>query len=270
MIITAVTNEVHPDISADGLSRIFGRAQDAGINSFELRVVEGKRFPMFEADAWERLKQQSKAFDINYTAVSPGLFKAPLASEMTPLHANHLLPMGLDLADTLGVSTLILFGPTRAAVELPDEFDQVVDLIGKAVDQAIARGFSVQLENLPGSWADTSDSCLALLEAVNRSEFGYVWDTGNLYESEQEHFSAGYERLKPYIRNVHLKDGAFVEGKMVWMRYGQGVTDVKGQVETLIADGYAGTLVLEAACQPHELEDFPTSMAYLNKVLGNE
>lgn len=268
MIITGVTNEVHPDISPDGLPKIFVRAKDAGINNFELRVVEGKRFPLFEPDAWARLKEQSKAFNINYTAVSPGLFKAPLDSEMMALHANHLLPMSLDLADVLGVKTLILFGPTRAEVEAENEFNQVVDLIKKAVDQAVARGFKVQLENLPGSWADTSDACFALLESVNHPDLGYVWDTGNLYESEQKHFRAGYEKLKPYIRNVHLKDGGFVDGKMVWMRYGEGVTDVKGQVEALIADNYKGTLVLEAACQPHELEDFPTSIAYLKTILA--
>lgn len=268
MIITAVTNEVYPDTSSDALPKIFGRAKEAGINTFELRVVEGKRFPMFEGDAWARLKEQSEAFDITYTAVSPGLFKVPLKSELTALHTNYLLPMSLDLADELGIKTLILFGPTREAVEAEGDFEQVVALIKNAVEVAVARGFTVQLENLPGSWADTSDACFNLLEAVNHPDFGYVWDTGNLYEAEEAHFRAGYEKLKPYIRNVHLKDGAVVDGKMVWMRYGTGVTDVKGQVEALIADDYKGTLVLEAACQPHELDDFPTSMAYLNSVLG--
>lgn len=268
MIITGVTNEVHPDISATSLPKIFGRATEAGITSFELRVVEGKRFPMFEPDTWERLKEQSKAFGIHYTAVSPGLFKVPLKSELMALHLNHLLPMSLDLADDLGVKTLILFGPTRAVPADASEFDDVVALIKKAVEVAVARGFTVQLENLPGSWADTSDACFNILEAVEHPDFGYVWDTGNLYESEQTHFRAGYEKLKPYIRNVHLKDGGFVDGKMVWMRYGTGVTDVKGQVEALIADDYKGTLVLEAACQPHEMDDFPTSMAYLSSILA--
>lgn len=268
MIITCVTNEVYPDASAEGLPKIFGRAKDQGISSFELRIVEGKRFPMFEADAFARLKEQSKEFGINYTAVSPGLFKVPLKSELTALHTNYLLPMSLDLADEMGIKTLILFGPTRAETPAANEFDEVVALIKNAVEVAVARGFTVQLENLPGSWADTSDACFNLLEAVNHPDFGYVWDTGNLYEAEETHFRAGYEKLKPYIRNVHLKDGAVVDGKMVWMRYGEGVTDVKGQVEALIADDYKGTLVLEAACQPHEMGDFPTSIAYLKSVLA--
>lgn len=267
MIITAVTNEVYPDASADSLPRIFRRATEAGINHFELRIVESRRFPAYDAESWSRLKTLGAEYGIAYTAASPGLFKARLDSDLMALQAKYLLPMSLELAEKVDVDTMIVFGPTRFPETQPNEFDRVVDLIGEAVDKAVARGFTVQLENLPGSWADTSDACLKLLQAVNRQQFGYVWDTGNLYEAEQRHFRPGYDKLKPYIRNVHLKDGAIIDDEMIWQRYGEGVTDVKGQVEALRADGYQGTLVLEAACKPHHLDDFPTSVGYL-KSLG--
>lgn len=266
MIVTAVTNEVYPDASADSLPRIFARAADAGIRHFELRIVESRRFPAYDADSWVRLKRLANEYGVRFTAASPGLFKAGLDSEFLPLHLDHLLPMSLELAASVDVNTMIVFAPNRSASKQAGEFNRVVDLLGAAVDKAAAEGFTVQLENLPGSWADTSDACLALLQAVNRPEFGYVWDTGNLFEAEQTHFRAGYEKLKPYIRNVHLKDGAFVDGQMVWKRYGEGVTDVKGQIQALKDDGYAGTLVLEAACKPHHLDDFPTSTRYLKSL----
>jgi sugar phosphate isomerase/epimerase len=267
MILTAVTNEVFPDATPGSIAKIFERAAGEGITNFELRLVEGKRFPMLDADAWGRLKAASNSFGIRYSAVSPGLFKASLNSELTALHANQLLSMSLDLAEIIDVSTLIVFAPMRDALDQDSDFDRVVDMLGRAVDQAAARGFTTQLENLPGSWADTSDNCLALLKSVNRPEFGYVWDTGNLYEAEQTHFRAGYEKLKPYIRNVHLKDCRIVNGEVVWTRYGDGAADVKGQVAALRADGYAGTLVLEAACKPHHLDDFPSSIRYLKSVM---
>ena len=260
MIITAVTNEVFPDASAESLPKIFRRAADAGITHFELRIVESRRFPAYDAESWDRLKKLSKEYGITFTAASPGLFKARFDSELMPLHSKYLLPMSMDLAESVGVNTMIVFAPTRSSA---DEFDRVVELLGEATDQASARGFTTQLENLPGSWAD---ACLALLQAVDRKDFGYVWDTGNLYEAEQQHFRAGYDKLKPYIRNVHLKDGAIENGVMIWKRYGEGVTDVKGQVQALKDDGYAGTLVLEAACKPHDLEDFPASTAYIETI----
>ena len=267
MIITAVTNEVFPDASAESLPKIFARAADAGIKHFELRLVENRRFPAYDAESWDRLKKLSREYGVTFTAASPGLLKAGLDSELLQLHLDYLLPMSLELADSVNVNTMIVFAPTRSANKPAGEFDRVVDLLGQAVDTAVARGFTVQLENLPGSWADTSDACLALLEAVNRPQFGYVWDTGNLYESEQTHFRAGYDKLKPYIRNVHLKDGAIENGQMIWKRYGEGVTDVKGQVQALKDDGYKGTLVLEAATKPHHIDDFPTSTSYLRSIL---
>ena len=267
MIVTAVTNEVFPDASQESLPEIFARAAETGIKHFELRIVESRRFPAYDADSWARLKKLAADHGVTFTAASPGLFKAGLDSEFQALHLNHLLPMSMDLAASVGVNTMIVFAPNRSAAKDAGEFDRVVDLLGKAVDKAAANGFTVQLENLPGSWADTSDACLALLQAVNRPEFGYVWDTGNLYEAEQTHFRAGYEKLKPYIRNVHLKDGAIENGQMIWKRYGEGVTDVKGQIQALKDDNYAGTLVLEAACKPHHLDDFPSSTKYLKSIL---
>lgn len=267
MIVTAVTNEVYPDASPDSLPKIFARASDAGIRHFELRIVENRRFPAYDADSWLRLRKLAGEYGITFTAASPGLFKAGLGSEFQAMHLDYLLPMSMDLAASVDVNTLIVFAPSRRDIEEADDFSQVVDLLGNAVDRAAVNGFTVQLENLPGSWADTSGACLALLQAVNRAEFGYVWDTGNLYEAEQTHFRAGYEKLKPYIRNVHLKDGAVENGHMVWKRYGEGLTDIKGQVQALKNDGYAGTLVLEAACKPHHLDDFPTSTSYLRSIL---
>ena len=267
MIVTAVTNEVYPDASPKSLPKIFARAADAGIKHFELRIVESRRFPAYDADSWGRLKKLAAEYGITFTAASPGLFKAGLDSEFQSLHLDYLLPMSMKLAASVDVNTMIVFAPNRRNIEQAGDFNQVVDLLGKAVDKAAESGFTVQLENLPGSWADTSDACFALLRSVNRPEFGYVWDTGNLYEAEQTHFRAGYEKLKPYIRNVHLKDGAIENGQMIWKRYGEGVTDVKGQVQALRDDGYAGTLVLEAACKPHHLDDFPASTSYLKSFL---
>ncbi|MCR6634181.1 hypothetical protein [Devosia sp.] len=51
MIVTAVTNEVFPDASQESLPKIFARAAEAGIKHFELRIVESRRFPAYDADS---------------------------------------------------------------------------------------------------------------------------------------------------------------------------------------------------------------------------
>jgi sugar phosphate isomerase/epimerase len=269
MILSTVTDEVTPDRSADAFPKIFTMATGEGVRNFEIRMVEAKRFPVVEAPAWERLKSYASEYDIHYSAVSPGLFKADLHSDLLGFHSAEILSMSLDLAERIEVDTLITFGVERS--DLDDEADlaRVIDLLGDAADVAATRGFQLLLENIPGSWADTGESCLAILEGVGRSNFGYVWDTGNLYEAEQRPFRESYELLKPYIRNVHLKDGSFIDGRMVWQRFGSGETDIAGQVAALQEDGYAGTLTVEAKCEPHEDQDFLVSMGYLRSVLAD-
>lgn len=266
MKIAAVTNEVAPTTAPGSLDRIFQTAVEAGITKFEARTVEGKRFPLLTGTAWDTLKNARKTYGITYSAASPGIFiGVGIDSDLISIHAKQLWSMSMDMAEALETDTLITFAPQRRGTDA--EFERVVALLGKVVDVAAQRGFQVQLENLPGTWADTSQGCLALLKAVDRANFGYVWDTGNLYEAEQKTFEEGFEILKPYIRNVHLKDGQFIDGKMVWQHYGTGVTNLKGQIDALKMMGYQGTLALEAARIPHQENDFATSLAYLKAIL---
>ena len=268
MIPSTVTDEVTPDRTTHAFPKIFTMAADQGIRTFEVRMVEAKRFPVVEASAWDRMKRYGAEFGIDFTAVSPGLFKVDLHSDLLRFHTAELLTMSLELAERLEVGRLITFGVERSPLDAESDFGRVVDLIGEAVDVAAARGFDVLLENIPGSWADTGENCLRILEGVGRSRFGYVWDTGNLYEAEARHFRTSYELLRPHIRDVHLKDGSIVDGRMVWQRFGTGETDIAGQVETLRRDGYTGSLTVEAKCEPHEDEDFIESVGYLNGLLA--
>ncbi len=269
MQLAAVTNEVAPLTAPGTLARILETAAEAGITTFEARTIEARRFPLLTSDAWSTLLDARDRLGIRYSASSPGTFiGVEVDSDLLALHRDHLWVMGMDLSEKLDCDTLITFAPRRSATPTPGEFDRVVAALAALADSAAARGFQVQLENLPGSWADTSDACLALLQAVNLKNFGYVWDTGNLYEAEGgAHFAAGLEKLRPYIRNVHLKDGSIIDGKMVWQHYGTGATDVAGQIAALKAIGYEGTIALEAARIPHIEGDFEASLSYLRTIL---
>ena len=201
MKLAAVTNEVAPLTEPGSLDTIIRTALAHGITTFEARTVEGKRFPLLTGGAWDILKSARDTYGITYSAASPGIFIGlTVDSDLAAIHKNQLWSMTMDMAEKIGTHTLITFAPKRGADD-PAEFGRVVDLLGEIVASAEARGFDVQLENLPGTWADTSKACLDLLQAVNHPEFGYVWDTGNLYEAEQTTFEAGFELLKPYIRD---------------------------------------------------------------------
>ncbi|MCI8515445.1 MAG: hypothetical protein HFG75_01000 [Hungatella sp.] len=54
---------------------------------------------------------------------------------------------------------------------------------------------------------------------------------------------------------------------MHWQHLGEGLTDIRGQIEALKADNYQGTITLEAKCEPHLDEDFTASIGYLKSLL---
>jgi len=267
MKLATVTDEVLPDRSHDAFPHIFETALKQGVSTFEIRMVEAKRYPIVEAEAWDRMRKFGKDYGITFTTVSPGLFKTGLTHDLMQIHRGQLATMSMDLAEAIDIKTLVTFGIMREPTDDADSFAKVVEILRETAELAAARGFTVQLENLPGTWADTADNCLALLQAVDHPAFGYVWDVGNLYEAEPVHFMDGYQKLKLYIRNVHLKDGQFINGHMVWQHFGKGLTDIKGQIAALKADDYQGTLTVEAKCEPQMDEDFPTSLEYLRALL---
>ena len=59
MIPSTVTDEVTPDRTTHAFPKIFTMAADQGIRTFEVRMVEAKRFPVVEASAWDRMWSMS-------------------------------------------------------------------------------------------------------------------------------------------------------------------------------------------------------------------
>ncbi len=263
MILTTVTDEV----TEAGLEESIALAVQEGVTHFELRGIEGRRFPLLTAEDLSRLKHLRVQFGLTFTAVSPGIFKVPLRSAEFAFHRTVLLEKSLALAEELGISRLIVFGIKRAPDDREEDRAQVVEALGELAFKAGQRGFTVMLENEPGFWADRSENCLALLEAVNLRNFRLNWDPGNLYKTGEHDYKPGYERLKRFIANVHLKDAATVGGKTVYLPLGAGAIDYRQQLADLRADGYRGYLTVETHCRPLP-ETFRQSVRYLKQLLA--
>lgn len=263
MILTTVTDEV----LNEGLEKSLAFAVQEGVTHFELRGIEGRRFPLIEKDALQKLKQLKEAFHLTYTAVSPGLFKVPLRSDEFDFHRTALLEKTMAMAMELEVNKLIIFGIQRAPSDQEEDLRQVIEELGKVALRAEKSGFTVMVENEPGFWADYSENCLNILETVNLKSFRLNWDPGNLYKTGEHDYKPGYELLKPFIANVHLKDAATVEGKTIYLPLGAGEIDYQQQLADLRTDGYQGCLTVETHCRPLP-EAFRQSVRYLKQILN--
>ena len=92
-------------------------------------------------------------------------------------------------------------------------------------------------------------------------------DPGNLYKTGEHDYKPGYELLKRFIANVHLKDAATVDGKTVYLPLGEGAIDYRQQLADLRVDGYQGCLTVETHCRPLP-EAFRRSVRYLKQLLA--
>ncbi|WFR56005.1 sugar phosphate isomerase/epimerase [Anaerocolumna sp. AGMB13025] len=264
MILTTVTDEVQEQMA---LENIFETAKQQGIYNFEIRAIEGRRVPDFDDDMIRRLKNCKKEQGVTFSAISPGIFKVPLGSEEFNYHKDKLLTASLDFAEELGINRIIIFGIQRSEKDRLEDYQQVVNEIGEAAYKAKKRGMEILIENEPGWWADTSENCSNILKSISCRNLKLNWDLGNLYNSGEKDYKKGYELLKDYIANVHVKDMLSTDGGVICVPAGEGEIDYESQLKDLEQDGYNGCITIETHMSPL-YPNFLKSSAYIKKILN--
>ncbi|QHW31429.1 sugar phosphate isomerase/epimerase [Paenibacillus rhizovicinus] len=151
----------------------------------------------------------------------------------------------VDLAEKLGVPYIRVFGDA-----IPDERQREATIAQVARGlQAVCRhaegtGVSVLIET-HGDFSD-SRSLQAVMEQVDSSAFGVLWDINNPYKyGDGEPLETTYERLGRYIKHTHIKDtsGADMHGPIALC--GEGNVPIRECVRLLADKGYEGWLSFE-------------------------
>ena len=111
-------------------------------------------------------------------------------------------------------------------------------------------GIKIAVENEPGFWCDTGTRTAEIVKEVGMKNFGINWDPANAYvENEESAFPAGYESVKGFTFNVHVKDtrlGSLVQCCPV----GEGLIDWDGQIKALLQDRIVEHVTIETHCLP--------------------
>jgi sugar phosphate isomerase/epimerase len=79
-----------------------------------------------------------------------------------------------------------------------------------------------------------------IMQAAAGRHVGLIWDVVNMWSVTKEAPADVHNALKRYIRHVHLKDMATVEGKQRYVLLGRGETPVLDAIGLLDKSGYAG------------------------------
>ena len=153
---------------------------------------------------------------------------------------------------------------------------------GHSVDECyprIVRGFRAVMERVAG-WdlrvgienhgrlINDGDYLYRLIQEVGSPMLGMTLDTGNFCWAGHSLETAArfLRKLAPYAVNVHVKDGAFIDGQGVLFPAGRGQIDLAGLLALLYDEGYDGPVVSEYEGKADFVASTVESVAYLRGV----
>lgn len=215
-------------------------------------VSEAKEFKMLLDEAGIGCNCLSMAVDMYpdaETAVSALKHKAEITAALGAKYLHHTVYMGLTRDES--------------SPDIDELFDAILPYEVEVVRYAHSIGVDVIFEP-QGKYVNGMDGFTKFFERLKAmpgcESIGVCFDNGNLAFGSCD----PYEFLKkflPYVRNVHIKDYAYVDGSIegkpvVYIhdngRYfedvpiGQGMMRVKECIELLKSSGYSGPYSLES------------------------
>ena len=237
-----ITDEISQDLDlAAAMIRQFGLQQ------MELRTAWDVRIDNMTPEHLQRVRDIAARHGLGIVCLATPFLKCDLGS--TEEYEEHLqiLRRSIAAAHTLGAKVIRTFTFWKQG-DLGPNLEAIVRAYAEPARIAAGEGVILGVENEPACFVGTGHEAAELIEAVAAPAVRAVWDPGNACWTERERaVPDGYERIKPHIAHVHIKDvilagaGGQPEATVV----GRGDVDIPGQLAALVRDGYTGCASLE-------------------------
>ncbi len=113
-----------------------------------------------------------------------------------------------------------------------------------------------------------SEDLEKIMQSAEHANVGLVWDATNMWTVTKESPLQMYEKLKKYIRHVHIKDAAMIDGIMQYRLLGQGEVPIFEAIHALSKGGYKGYYSFEWEKLWHpEIQEPEIALADYSKVM---
>lgn len=242
IILSGFSDEIAPELDLQ-----LAAIREWGLSHIELRAADGVNVSDFSTEKVKEVKNKLAGAGVSVSSIGSPIGKIGIEEDFAP----HLekLKRTLEIQKELGAPYLRMFSFYIPQGRAPEDFrEEVLDRMGRMVEEAAAWDSVLLHENEKGIYGDNASRCKELLEAFYGPHFKAVFDFANFVQVGQQTLPA-YELLKPYVEYVHVKDAQWGTGAVV--PAGQGDGHVKEILTDLIGGGWKGFLSLE----PH-LTDF--------------
>ena len=180
----------------------------------------------------------------------------------------------VDAAVELGAGIVNSYCFHWAMGQANPETGPFVDMLRQVVPYAADKGVTITLENEARDATGTVMSMLRIMEAVGMEGFGTCYDAANYYHGSEEAWPYAYNKLKPYIQYIHIKNGRLHDPEVdreedigPWMprlkdQYlhycpiPDGAVNIEGLLMQLGRDDYQGFCGIEPKVPPDQMEKY--------------
>ncbi len=261
--IGVVTDEI-----SRSLPEALAYAKEWGLSRFELREGEERRFPAFTRDEITVLEDARREGGL-VTAVSPGIFKAPLEDEAALLTAlEDTLPRTIEMAARFECPLIIVFGFERTENEPDSNRLLAMRAFEAAATQAVDAGMRIAIENEPNFWIDRPEPSASMLDEIGHPALSLNWDPANLHWGGHLPTVVDLEVVLPHLANLHIKDYAPGRPQAPWFPVGEGETPWDELLPAVQASSVLEHVTLETHCVPL-VESSRRSLDTIRRILSS-
>jgi sugar phosphate isomerase/epimerase len=235
-----ITDEISQDLEAAA-----AMANRFGLDQLEIRTAWDVRIDNMTADHLARVKDVAAQNGLGIVCLATPFLKCDLGNDQEYREHLAILRRSIAAAHALGARIIRTFTFWKKG-ELAPHFDEIVRLYAEPARIAAGEGVILGVENEPACYVGIGREAADFIEAVGSGAVKAVWDPGNAFWTGDERaVPDGYERIKPHIAHVHLKDVVRKGGESAATVLGDGQVDIPGQLALLVRDGYTGCASLE-------------------------
>jgi sugar phosphate isomerase/epimerase len=230
------------------LDRILDVAVANNYSGIEIRGLQREmdlsKSPYFNTDA-SISETKKKVADKNLKIVGFGSSAAMHHSDATERgKAMDEAKKFIEIADRAGCPYVRVF-PNNLPRDTPKE--KTMELMSEGLNDLAKFSKGTQVKVLMETHGDLiwSDDLVKVMNTVDASQIGLVWDISNMWTVTKEDPKAVYDKIKKWVRHTHIKDISLANGKETYTMFGEGDVPAFEAIDLLTKDGYKGYFSFE-------------------------
>lgn len=207
----------------------------------ELRAADGINVADMTVEKARECMERMREKGIKVSALGSPIGKIKITDDFAPHFEKfcHVVELA-GIFETPYIRMFSFYLPSEADPERYRE--DVFQRISRMVEYAKEHQVVLLHENEKGIYGDSGERCLKLMEAFYGDHFKCTFDFANFVQCREDTLAC-FEKLKPYIAYIHVKDALMETGEVV--PAGEGDGHLEEILRQLDQEGYRGFLSLE-------------------------